>query len=583
MSYLPKGPRVVSATGQFDKLSASKLSSGGEPFGNGGADPGDQQAEPAYEPVRRACPEGGKPPEPFGLNVSLDDLVSNEGKDSTGRGRSEASVNASGRRRRREHDRVDHDGRKRISRQIGRMPVAKGLSERPKQPLFMYQQRSIGVSPFERAMQQDLERVNSRFRLLSSVNQDPEHDVGILSWEDFCSTQHIPARFERLGLPRTWVLKPREWAQCLQERAKQSVRSNDAQLQGLQEVLTVVEKEDKKESQATGGPMAVDGVESGKGAVTSKDYRLCVGEERFKFWQNVEENPYPGFPPLHVCMLSKHYIESTTPTDGESKKDSHFPREQLLQTRTESSLELWQDIAAWEPFVRSAHITYHMSSPNAGDGGMLMGPHDPLRRAHAVVQHYWKGNLVESAGPWSYPITTHGLNAWGVSRLLGWATFGTTTAVLVELDQWVGPFREHWLPHCCLMPYMTGHMLEKLPCRKPLFRGTLSDADQFMGIDHTIQEYLDAASTIKCWPHTTGDELLGAYSNADAKHPISKDVASLFRNSGLVGSEFWMGNDPAPLYREYRRKGSLLDLEVHQEWPSRQMSAMYLPAVAGLR
>ncbi len=146
-------------------------------------------------------------------------------------------------------------------------------------------------------------------------------------------------------------------------------------------------------------------------------------------------------------------------------------------------------------------------------------------------------------------------------------------------------FREHWLPHCCLMPYMSESMAQLfvLSCKEPLFRCTLSNADQFIGIYHTIQEYMDAASSIKCWPHTTGNELLGAYANADAKHPISRDVASLFSSSGLVGSELWMGNDPAPLYREYRRKGSLLDLEVHQEWPSRQMSAMYLPAVAGLR
>ncbi len=215
---------------------------------------------------------------------------------------------------------------------------------------------------------------------------------------------------------------------------------------------------------------------------------------------------------------------------------------------------------------------------------MSMGAHDPLRRAHGVVQHFWKGEPVESEGPWTLPIATHGLNAWGVRNLLGWGYFGTTTAVLVELDQWVGPFREHWLPQSCLMPYMGVDMAQQfiLPNKEPVFLGTLAQADQFIGLEHSIQAYLDAASAIKCWPHQSGDELLGAYASADAKHPISRDVARLFEASGWKHTGPRMGSEPAPLYFERRCKGSLLDLEVN-EWQPRQLSAMYLPAVAGLR
>ena len=301
----------------------------------------------------------------------------------------------------------------------------------------------------------------------------------------------------------------------------------------------------------------------------------------------LKRNPYPSFPPLHVVNLAKSYLDKTTTgyCQGKGRRTSHCPREQLLATRTASSQEQWEEIVAWEPYVRSAHIAYHMTSPNSGDGSMLMGPHDPLRRAHAIVHHYWKGNLVESAGPWTLPVSIYGLNAWAVSDIKQWGTFGTTTAILVELDQWVGPFKEHWVSQNCLMPYMQWDMAQNLvlPNKAPVFQGTVAQADQFIGLEHSIQAYFDAASAIKCWPHQTGSEFLGAYANADAKHPLSKDVAQLFTPGVSKCSGLRMGGDPAPVYREYRRKGSLLDLEATQVGQPRKMSAMYLPAVAGLR
>ncbi len=588
---LPKGLRgAPTSSGRLGVSPPSSLSSQGD---QGGCvvEPAGQQAEPAREPSQGQSPKGdhkGRASD-FEAKVlrSLDDLISEGCHGSIDPGRSEASGNAVTRRRAREHGGVDAgEQRKKFSRSIGRMPVSKDdRLVKPGNPQFMYRRLRIGVWPWERAMHHDLERMNGKFRLLSGLN--PEHDLGILTWEAYCETHDVRQQHVKLGQPREDVFQSRELRQCLRARVKLNVRNNTVQMQVLQEVLSEVDKKDQKKSQTEHGPQAMEGVQCDRGEVVPPDYRLCTREQRFKFWQDVTRNPYPCFPPLHVVYMVKDCLDKTTTSycQGKARKACHFPRENLMATRTASMEELWKDIVDWEPHVRSAHITYHMSSPNSGDGSMLMGPHDPLRRAHAIVHHYWKGDLVESAGPWTYPIATHGLNAWGVKEVLKWGTFGTTTAVLVELDQWVGPFKYHWLPQTCLLPYMRWELAQTfvLPDVPPVFQGTVAQADQFIGLEHSIQAYFDAASAIKCWPHQTGSELLGAYANADAKHPLSKDVVSLFQPGVSKCSGLRMGNSPAPLYQEYRRKGSLLDLEVHAEWQPRQLSAMYLPAVAGMR
>ncbi len=315
---LPLGPRVAPASrGPLSVSPPSSLSSQGDQRGCD-VEPIGQQAGSAREPSQEQGPTGdrGGRSSDFDARVmrSLDDLISEECNVSIDPGRSAASGNAVTRRRAREHGGVD-DGerRKKFPRSIGHMRVPRGnsLGVAPSNPQFPYRQLRIGVMPWERAMQHDLERMNSKFRLLSGL--DPERDLGILTWEAYCETHEVRQKHIKLGQPRDDVFQPRMLRQSLQERADLSARNNVKQMQVLQAVLKEVEKQDHKESQTKNGPQAMDAtVLCDRREVTPKDYRLCTGAERFKFWQDVKRNPYPNFPPLHVVNLSKGYLDKTT-------------------------------------------------------------------------------------------------------------------------------------------------------------------------------------------------------------------------------------------------------------------------------